>query len=52
MDALRPYAWHLLPQHYWKHYFQGYRSTGMGQMSEGCPFDRIFAAFGRFMGGA
>ena len=42
MDALRPYAWRLLPEHYWRHYFQGYRPTGMGQMSEGCPFDCTF----------
>jgi len=42
MDALKPYAWHLLPRHYWRHYFQGYRPTGMGQMSEGCPFDCTF----------
>jgi magnesium-protoporphyrin IX monomethyl ester (oxidative) cyclase len=44
MDALRPYAWHSLPPYAWKHYFQGYRPTGIGQMSEGCPFDCTFCS--------
>ena len=44
MEALKPYAWHLLPKYYWKHYFQGYRPTGIGQMSEGCPFDCTFCS--------
>ncbi len=44
MDALKPYAWHLLPRYYWKHYFQGYRPTGIGQTSEGCPFDCTFCS--------
>jgi len=44
MADLRPYAWHLLPDHYWRHYFQGFRPTGMGQTSEGCPFDCTFCS--------
>jgi magnesium-protoporphyrin IX monomethyl ester (oxidative) cyclase len=44
MDELKPYAWSALPPHAWKHYFQGYRPTGMGQMSEGCPFDCTFCS--------
>ena len=42
MAALRPYAWHLLPRRYWRRYFQGFRPTGMGQTSEGCPYDCTF----------
>lgn len=44
MDSLRPYAWHLLPDHYWRDYFQGFRPTGMGQTSEGCPYDCTFCS--------
>lgn len=44
MASLRPYAWHLLPDRYWRHYFQGFRPTGMGQTSEGCPFDCTFCS--------
>lgn len=44
MGSLAPYAWDRLPSYYWKHYFQGYRPTGMGQMSEGCPFDCTFCS--------
>jgi magnesium-protoporphyrin IX monomethyl ester (oxidative) cyclase len=44
MSALKPYAWQLLPRYYWKSYFQGYRPTGIGQMSEGCPFDCTFCS--------
>jgi len=42
LASLRPYAWHLLPGRYWREYFQGYRPTGMGQTSEGCPYDCTF----------
>jgi magnesium-protoporphyrin IX monomethyl ester (oxidative) cyclase len=44
MTSLKPYAWHLLPRRYWKHYFQGFRPVGMGQTSEGCPFDCTFCS--------
>jgi len=44
MTELKPYAWHLLPAYYWKQYFQGFRPTGMGQTSEGCPFDCTFCS--------
>jgi magnesium-protoporphyrin IX monomethyl ester (oxidative) cyclase len=44
MASLRPYAWHLLPGHYWRDYFQGFRPTGMGQTSEGCPYDCTFCS--------
>jgi len=44
LDELRPYAWHLLPRRYWRHYYQGLRYTGMGQTSEGCPFDCSFCS--------
>lgn len=44
MSALRPYAWHLLPRGHWRHYFQGFRPTGIGQTSEGCPFDCSFCS--------
>ncbi|MEE8112528.1 MAG: radical SAM protein [Acidobacteriota bacterium] len=44
MEDLMPGAWHLLPRRYWKHYFQGFRPTGMGQTSEGCPFDCTFCS--------
>ena len=39
---LRPNPWHLLPRRYWRSYFQGFRPTGMGQTSEGCPYDCTF----------
>jgi len=42
LAGLRPYAWHLLPTRYWREYFQGFRPTGMGQTSEGCPYDCTF----------
>ena len=44
LESLRPYAWHLLPQRYWREYFQGFRPTGMGQTSEGCPYDCTFCS--------
>jgi radical SAM superfamily enzyme YgiQ (UPF0313 family) len=44
LASLRPYAWHLLPQRYWREYFQGFRPTGMGQTSEGCPYDCTFCS--------
>ena len=44
LDSLRPYAWHLLPKRYWREYFQGLRPTGMGQTSEGCPYDCTFCS--------
>jgi magnesium-protoporphyrin IX monomethyl ester (oxidative) cyclase len=44
MASLRPYAWHLLPDYYWRDYFQGFRPTGMGQTSEGCPYDCTFCS--------
>jgi radical SAM superfamily enzyme YgiQ (UPF0313 family) len=42
LASLRPNAWHLLPKRYWRGYFQGFRPTGMGQTSEGCPYDCTF----------
>ena len=42
LASLRPYAWHLLSDRYWREYFQGFRPTGMGQTSEGCPYDCNF----------
>jgi len=42
LASLRPYAWNLLPERYWSEYFQGFRPTGMGQTSEGCPYDCTF----------
>ena len=42
--TLRPYAWNLLPDRYWRHYFQGMRPVGIGQTSEGCPFDCTFCS--------
>jgi magnesium-protoporphyrin IX monomethyl ester (oxidative) cyclase len=42
LASLRPYAWHLLSERYWREYFQGFRPTGMGQTSEGCPYDCNF----------
>ncbi len=44
MASLRPYAWHLIPDRYWRRYFQGLRPTGIGQTSEGCPFDCTFCS--------
>jgi magnesium-protoporphyrin IX monomethyl ester (oxidative) cyclase len=44
MTDLKPYAWHLLPRRYWRTYFQGFRSTGMSQTSEGCPYDCSFCS--------
>ncbi len=41
---LKPYAWHRLPERYWRTYFQGLRPTGIGQTSEGCPFDCTFCS--------
>ena len=42
LASLQPCAWHLLPERYWREYFQGFRPTGMGQTSEGCPYDCTF----------
>ena len=42
LASLRPNPWHLLPKRYWRWYFQGFRPTGMGQTSEGCPYDCTF----------
>ncbi|HEV8703112.1 MAG TPA: radical SAM protein [Candidatus Polarisedimenticolia bacterium] len=42
LASLYPCAWHLLPKRYWREYFQGFRPTGMGQTSEGCPYDCTF----------
>ncbi len=44
MAALRPYAWSRLPRRYWRSYYQALRPTGMGQTSEGCPFDCSFCS--------
>ncbi|HKQ97053.1 MAG TPA: radical SAM protein [Candidatus Polarisedimenticolia bacterium] len=44
LAALRPNPWHLLPKRYWREYFQGFRPTGMGQTSEGCPYDCTFCS--------
>ncbi len=44
LASLRPYAWHLIPARYWKGYFQGMRPTGIGQTSEGCPYDCTFCS--------
>ena len=44
LAELRPYAWHLLPGRYWRSYYQGLRPTGIGQTSEGCPFDCTFCS--------
>jgi len=44
LASLRPNPWQLLPQHYWRSYFQGFRPTGMGQTSEGCPYDCTFCS--------
>ncbi|MFQ5671412.1 MAG: B12-binding domain-containing radical SAM protein [Acidobacteriota bacterium] len=44
MASLKPYAWHCLPRRYWRTYFQGFRRTGMGQTSEGCPYDCTFCS--------
>ncbi len=44
MADLSRYAWHLLPRRYWRYYFQGFRPTGIGQTSEGCPFDCTFCS--------
>jgi magnesium-protoporphyrin IX monomethyl ester (oxidative) cyclase len=44
IGVLKPYAWRPLPLPYWRRYFQGYRPTGIGQMSEGCPFDCTFCS--------
>jgi magnesium-protoporphyrin IX monomethyl ester (oxidative) cyclase len=42
LASLRPNPWDLLPTRYWREYFQGFRPTGMGQTSEGCPYDCTF----------
>ncbi|HZI93554.1 MAG TPA: cobalamin-dependent protein [Patescibacteria group bacterium] len=44
LTDLRPNAWDLLPRRYWREYFQGFRPTGMGQTSEGCPYDCNFCS--------
>ena len=44
LSALRPCAWHLIPKRYWRRYYQGMRPTGMGQTSEGCPYDCTFCS--------
>src|SRR5438093_5894445 len=44
LPALRPYAWHLVPGRYWRHYYQGFRPIGMSQTSEGCPYDCSFCS--------
>jgi magnesium-protoporphyrin IX monomethyl ester (oxidative) cyclase len=44
LGELKPNAWRLVPRRYWRHYFQGYRPTGMGQTSEGCPYDCTFCS--------
>ncbi len=44
MTSLRPYAWDRLPRRYWRSYYQALRPTGMGQTSEGCPFDCCFCS--------
>jgi magnesium-protoporphyrin IX monomethyl ester (oxidative) cyclase len=44
LASLRPYAWHLIPHRYWRSYFQGLRPTGIGQTSEGCPYDCTFCS--------
>jgi len=42
LAGLRPNPWNLLQKRYWREYFQGFRPTGMGQTSEGCPYDCTF----------
>lgn len=44
LASLRPFAWHLIPERYWRRYFQGMRPTGIGQTSEGCPYDCTFCS--------
>jgi magnesium-protoporphyrin IX monomethyl ester (oxidative) cyclase len=44
LSEIRPNAWHLIPRRYWRRYHQGFRLTGMGQTSEGCPFDCSFCS--------
>jgi magnesium-protoporphyrin IX monomethyl ester (oxidative) cyclase len=44
MTQLKPYAWQRVPRRYWRTYFQGFRSTGIGQTSEGCPYDCSFCS--------
>ena len=44
LPGLRPYAWHLVPGRYWRHYYQGFRPIGMSQTSEGCPYDCSFCS--------
>lgn len=44
LAELRPAAWHLIPSRWWRRYHQGLRPTGIGQMSEGCPFDCTFCS--------
>src|SRR5262249_36514483 len=44
LSELKPYGWNSVPRHYWKHYYQAFRTTGMGLMSEGCPYDCNFCS--------
>ncbi|HKY31281.1 MAG TPA: radical SAM protein [Candidatus Polarisedimenticolia bacterium] len=44
LSRLRPCAWHRIPARSWRRYFQGLRPTGIGQTSEGCPFDCTFCS--------
>ncbi len=44
IGELKPYAWEALPRRYWRTYYQGMRIVGMGQTSEGCPYDCNFCS--------